>query len=61
MCSNGNGGRQGRHKRKAIKLVKLREAWPKKAAAAVGKSIATLELSVHLGMLALRKALGTTD
>lgn len=47
--------------RQAIELMKLREMSLKEAAAATGTSIGALKVSVHRGISALRKALGTTD
>lgn len=45
--------------RQAIELMKLKEMSLKEAAAATGSSIGALKVSVHRGMSALRKALGT--
>jgi len=47
--------------RQAIELMKLREMSLKEAAAATGTSIGALKVSVHRGISALRKALGTRD
>ena len=50
-----------RSQRHAIELLKLREMSLKEAAAASGTSIGALKVSVHRGMLALRRALGAKD
>ena len=47
--------------RQAIELTKLREMSLKEAAAATGTSIGALKVSVHRGLSALRKALGTSN
>ena len=47
--------------RRAIELMKLREMSLKEAAGVAGTSIGALKVSVHRGMLALRKALGARD
>lgn len=47
--------------RQAIELTKLREMSLKEAAAATGTSIGALKVSVHRGLLALRKALGASN
>jgi RNA polymerase sigma-70 factor (ECF subfamily) len=47
--------------RQAIELMKLKEMSLREAAAATGTSIGALKVSVHRGMLALRKALGARD
>jgi RNA polymerase sigma-70 factor (ECF subfamily) len=47
--------------RQAVELMKLREMSLKEAAAATGMSIGALKVSVHRGISALRKALGTRD
>ena len=47
--------------RQAIELMKLREMSLKEAAATTGTSIGALKVSVHRGISALRKALGTRD
>jgi RNA polymerase sigma factor (sigma-70 family) len=47
--------------RQAIELTKLREMSLKEAAAATGTSVGALKVSVHRGLLALRKALGTAN
>lgn len=46
--------------RQAIELTKLHEMSLKEAAAATGTSIGALKVSVHRGLSALRKALGTS-
>jgi RNA polymerase sigma-70 factor (ECF subfamily) len=43
--------------RDAIEMLKLREMSLKEAAAASGRSIAAVKVSVHRAMTALRKAL----
>ncbi len=47
--------------RQAIELTKLQEMSLKEAAAATGTSIGALKVSVHRGLSALRKALGTSN
>lgn len=47
--------------RQAIELTKLRELSLKEAAAATGTSVGALKVSVHRGILALRKALRAPD
>jgi RNA polymerase sigma-70 factor (ECF subfamily) len=47
--------------RRAIELTKLREMSLKEASAATGTSVGALKVSVHRGLSALRKALGTTN
>lgn len=70
MSSNGYGDREAlaqamtqlpQGQRRAIELMKLREMSLKEAAAATGTSIGALKVSVHRGISALRKALGTRD
>ena len=45
--------------RQAVEMVKLREMSLKEAAAASGMSVSALKVSVHRGVKALRKALGS--
>jgi RNA polymerase sigma factor (sigma-70 family) len=47
--------------RQAIELTKLGEMSLKEAAAASGTSVGAVKVSVHRAIVALRKALGTTD
>jgi RNA polymerase sigma factor (sigma-70 family) len=47
--------------RQAVELMKLREMSLKEAAAATGTSVGALKVSVHRGISALRKALGSAD
>jgi RNA polymerase sigma-70 factor (ECF subfamily) len=47
--------------RQAIELTKLREMTLEEASAATGTSVGALKVSVHRGMSALRRALGTRD
>jgi RNA polymerase sigma factor (sigma-70 family) len=47
--------------RQAVELTKLRQMSLKEASAATGTSIGALKVSVHRGLSALRKALGTNN
>jgi RNA polymerase sigma factor (sigma-70 family) len=52
-------GRLPRGQREAIEMLKLKELSLKEASSQTGISIASLKVSVHRGMVALRKSLGT--
>lgn len=70
MSANGYGDAEAlaqamtklpQSQRQAIELMKLREMSLKEAAAATGTSVGALKVSVHRGISALRKVLGTKN